>query len=576
MPKTRVWAACALIWIAICASWVRLPDLRPEIPELDGVHPVRAAQALRDAYVPGRGLVDKYPPLGSFLMGLVAEIVDPGLLAALGAEPDALVDDPGLRRATLWPLRDRIARRLAAQRALSLAAMGAAVALVGLVAARVVVRHGGGRGAATRAGVLAAALFGCAYPTLVYGATTNLDALALLASLLALERLLTGRALVAGLALGAAVALKDPAYALAPALLAGALSREAGEQGAGEHGAPEHGAPEHGAAGHDVHDHLGGVGGLVAPPSDPGPRRRAARLVLGAACAYLLLGGALLSPASWLAHVRYLLGGGVESVTARIDHGDPIEWLQLADYTRRLLAGAIVPAWGGTLVVLAGLVGLVRLRARERRLLLGAAIGPIVFFVLPVGFAYPRFLLLTSAMLAVGAGVLVAWGERVARARGRAGLAAGVLALGALAVLGTLGPWPSLRSEDARALAGTRLAALPAGTRVGVLAGARGHGPVADPRRLPLELHGLEHVDVVMAAWRARPPEQRPDVVLVLSFPYESPDGRRGAPPAPPAVGQDVAGGLYRVVRVDGGAGTSAPERTLAWRPTISWLERAR
>jgi len=574
MPKTRTWVACALIWLVVCAWCVRLPDLRPEIAELDGVHPVRAAQALRDAYRPGHGFLDKYPPLGAFVMGLAGELVDPGLLGALPVAPEALADDPPRRREVLWPLRDRIARRLDAQRLLSGLAMAAAVALVGVLAARATVRHGGGPRAARAAGLAAAAMFGAAYPVLVYGATTNVDALALAAALAAVERLLAGRAVTAGVLLGAAVATKDPAYAIAPALLAAAWLPDPRPQDAGHDPAGGH---DHD---HDVHDHLGGVGGLVVPEPETGARRRVLAVLLGAAASYLVFGGVLVNSSTVVDHARYLLAGGVESVPTRIDHGDPVQWLRLVDYVRRLLAGVVVPAWAGTLVVLAGLFGLARMDRRARALLLGAAIGPVLVFVLPVGFVYPRFLLPSWAMVAVGAGVLVSWAAQLARARGRPRLALAALALPVLVVAGEARTWPSLHGPDARGVATARLERLPAGTRVGVLSGTRGHGPVPDPARIPLEVHGLARVDAVMERWRVAAPAARPDVVLVLSFPYEPPDGRRVAPPAPPRAGEAVAGGLYRVAAVLGGGALEeparVPERTLAWRPRISWLEAVR
>ncbi|HZL99249.1 MAG TPA: hypothetical protein VFD43_03265, partial [Planctomycetota bacterium] len=109
------------------------PDLRPVMPEADGVHPVRAAQALGSAYAPGGGFPDKYPPLGSVLFGLAVRAADPDF----GAASDGVADLPEVeRRPALWALRDRIAVALAAERRVSrLAACGCAALLALLAAA---------------------------------------------------------------------------------------------------------------------------------------------------------------------------------------------------------------------------------------------------------------------------------------------------------------------------------------------------------------------------------------------------------------------------------------------------------
>ena len=65
----------------------RQPDLRPNMPEVDGVHPARALVALHDAYTPGVGFLDKYPPLGSFLFGLAAAAGDETMLVACAESP---------------------------------------------------------------------------------------------------------------------------------------------------------------------------------------------------------------------------------------------------------------------------------------------------------------------------------------------------------------------------------------------------------------------------------------------------------------------------------------------------------
>src|SRR5215510_12469984 len=69
----------------------RQPDLRPNMPEVDGVHPARALVALHDAYAPGVGFLDKYPPLGSFLFGLAAAAGD---VRGLSEQATCIVSSP--------------------------------------------------------------------------------------------------------------------------------------------------------------------------------------------------------------------------------------------------------------------------------------------------------------------------------------------------------------------------------------------------------------------------------------------------------------------------------------------------
>ena len=77
----------ALGWIVLGAAlylfvWPGLErlsgpaDLGPVMPEMDGVHPARALAALGTEYVPGAGFLDKYPPFGSYVMGVVCALVD--------------------------------------------------------------------------------------------------------------------------------------------------------------------------------------------------------------------------------------------------------------------------------------------------------------------------------------------------------------------------------------------------------------------------------------------------------------------------------------------------------------------
>ncbi len=86
MSSVRVAAVGAALVAALAlALAARPPELRPIMPEVDGVHPVRALIALHTAFAPGGGFLDKYPPLGSFLFGLA---VAAGPAPGLSAQPE--------------------------------------------------------------------------------------------------------------------------------------------------------------------------------------------------------------------------------------------------------------------------------------------------------------------------------------------------------------------------------------------------------------------------------------------------------------------------------------------------------
>ena len=61
-----------LFWAALSIDAPGPPDLRPVMPEADGVHLVTARLALSSAYAPGEGWLHKYPPLGLAVFGLAA------------------------------------------------------------------------------------------------------------------------------------------------------------------------------------------------------------------------------------------------------------------------------------------------------------------------------------------------------------------------------------------------------------------------------------------------------------------------------------------------------------------------
>jgi MFS family permease len=524
--------ACGLAFLAAQPALDAIPDLRPVMPEVDGVHPVRAAEALRTAWEPGGGFRDKYPPLASALMGLLGAAADPGFAGDAAGVGEA--DEPERTR-RLWSLRERIARLLAVQRLLSRAAMAAAVALLAALGVLLAGRIGLGAGAARTAGVLAAALFGLSYPALYYGGTTNVDALALAASVGALHAGARRRWTWAAAAAALAVACKDPAFVLGPLVIVGAWC-----------------------------------------DARPGRARRVARAALAGLAVYAAASGALTGPAVWVEHVRYLLGGGVSGVD-RIDPTDPAQWPGLLWSCARLLAGAT--GWPLLATAAGGLVLLWRRARADAGWLLGAVLVTVALFVLPAGFAYVRFLLVPLAVAALAAALALATiASRAAAAgtaRGAAVLAvvlAACLALDARAL-----DWHRVtcRTPDARALATAAVAGrVPAGSTLVVFADERHHALPLDPARWTPDVRGLEEGAATLAAWAAAPPEARPEHVVWMSFPTVLPSGRDSERPRAPALGDRLAG-IYTVAAVFAPPLDAVPHRTLAVRPIVSLLERA-
>jgi len=501
-----------------------LPDLRPVMPEVDGVHPLRALQALDTAFAPGGGFLDKYPPLGSFLFGLAVTAGDDGRLA-LAVAPVLSASEP-TRRAQLWDLRDAVQAALARERWLSRLAMAGCAALVVLLAAHLA-REALQRDPWALAGPLAAGVVFAAGPMArVYAGTTNVDALALLPALGCVLLALRRRWLAAGATLALAVALKDPQVALVPVVLGAAAWR--------------------------------------------GGRPALLRAGAAAALAYALASGAATGPATWWQHVAYLTQGGVEGVGG-IDHADPAAWWRLLAHVGWLLWVSV----GGFLFVAVAWRGPGSPEARrDLGLLLAAALAPVLLFVLPVGFVYARFLLPTLALLLAVIGATLARVTAAAAAWGRPGpaiagsvwLALAVLAAG-LAVAPQDGP-------DARLELVSRLEALaPGGGRVLLFADEREHGPPLDPARWSTDVAGLDAVLPRLEALRALPPGERPDFVVVLGFATDPPSGAARAEAAEPRVGDRLAG-LYEVAAV-----LRAPrgdlERAVAWRPDVTLLARA-
>ncbi|HEX5010500.1 MAG TPA: hypothetical protein VFY71_08860 [Planctomycetota bacterium] len=521
----------AALAVALAA---RQPDLRPIMPEVDGVHPARALVALHDAFAPGVGFLDKYPPLGSFVFGLAAAA---GEVKGLSAQATSIVTSPPeVRRVQLWSVRDEVQGALERERWLSRLAMGAAAALVFLLSQRLAGSPGTAGVLALAGPLLAACAFAASGATRVYAGTANVDALALVPALAALLLLLQSRWAAAGAALALAVALKDPHVVLVPVVLAGAAW-------------------------------LGG-------------RRALLRAAVGAAAVYAAASGALTAPMTWWEHVRYLTVGGVEGVD-RLDHADLAGWGRLLGYAGwLLLEGRGVT----TILLLAVALPLAGWPAGGRRaglLIIAAALSPVALFVLPIGFVYARFLLVTQALVLAWIGAAGArFIERGADARERrprllpAAYTVMLAALLATRLLPRPGPDPA--GDPRLAVPGLLEAAAPQGGRVLLFADEREHGPALDPALWQLEARGLGEVGGALGALRGMPAEARPEWVLVMSFDTERPSGAPRAEEAPAQRGDSV-GGLYTVRDVLGEAPArwQWTERAIAVQPRITVLQRA-
>jgi hypothetical protein len=509
------------------------PDLRPIMPEVDGVHPVRALIALQDAFAPGVGFLDKYPPMGSFLFGLAARAGD---VDELATQARTIASSPvGERRLQLWAVRHEVQGALARERWLSRLAMGAAAALVFLLSRRLAGPPGAAPWWTLVGPLLAAALFTAWGPTRVYAGTANVDALALLPALGALLLLLQARWVTAGAALALAVALKDPQVVLVPVVLGGAAW-------------------------------LGG-------------RRALLRAAVAAAAVYAVASGALTSPATWWEHVHYLAAGGVESVADRVDRGDPASWGRLLQHV-----GALLFLYDGlmALIILAACLRRIPAEPVARRtwwLILAGAFAPVLLFVLPVGFVYARFLLLTQALLLACCGAAGARSIERAVEKRSPWLWLGALAwpvflatLGAyLWVMGTVW-YPS--SDPRREVVVWLHREAPEGGSVQLFADEREHGPSLDPALWTLDTRGLGEVGPALAALRERGVAERPEWVLVMSFDNDPPSGAPSPPDALPSPG-DVVAGLYTVRRVLGISPHGWLESSIAVQPRITVLQRA-
>jgi 4-amino-4-deoxy-L-arabinose transferase-like glycosyltransferase len=229
------------------------------------------------------------------------------------------------------------------------------------------------------AGVLAAAVLALSAPFVYYAKTANLDvpylfwlALSLLFFLRALGRAQARDFALFGVAAAAAVATKDQAYAfyvLTVPALAWHLHRR--RRAAGHHGT------------------------IALDPR---------LLALGAAgvATFLLLGGVVVNPSGWLAHLRLITGAA--SAEFRMFDAGPGGRLEALWQTARHLAFAL-----GGASLLAATAGIVlawrdrRLDGRWRPLLIPAA-SYVLFFLLVVLYVYDRFLLPVALVLALFAG----------------------------------------------------------------------------------------------------------------------------------------------------------------------------
>lgn len=525
------------------------PRLGPVMAEVDGVHPARAVQALRDGWRPGVGFLDKYPVLGSALFGLVVTVGQPDVPSA-----EAWLALPrDQRRLEEWRLSAAVEDALAAQRQVSRLAMALAVGVALALAAQLLRRAGVRNDGVVRLGAAVTAVsLGAAYPVAYYASTANVDALAFLPALLCLWASLDGSHRAAAVAAALATAVKDPAFVLGPVVLLGAWT-----------------------------------------DARPGRARRTLGVAALGLGVYAVATGAICAPSTWWQHASYLLSGGVQGVE-RIDPSDPSAWPQLLGYAGHLVLGA-----QGLVVAALGLLGLAwgarRDGAGVARLLLAVALT-LALFVVPVGFVYARFLLVPMAVLAVGAGVAGALLvqlvlERVTDdARGRL-VAVAVLIGGYLAVEfvydraladGAYGraphePLAELTAmvepgvdprEHARDFVAERVAA---GGRVVLVADAREAGPPVDPRRVRYEVLGLDQAPHALQAWHDDA-SARPDLLLMMNFPTEPPSGRPADTQDLLEVGE-VVGESFRVVARWGAPHGGVVERSLAIRPVITALE---
>lgn len=526
-------AVAGLVWWAGAALWTSgPPTLGPIMAEVDGVHPVRAVTALQTAYQPGEGYRDKYPPLGSVLFGWVGRMADPGFV-----EMSINVEDlpPNERRVALWDLSKGLEQWLRAERLLSRLAMAAAVALIAGLGCAWSLASGHRASSACASGLLGAACFGVGNAALYYGATTNVDSLSLLTGLGCVALAASGRTGLGAGVLGLAISIKDPNFVLLPVVLGLSFS-------------------------------WGGWG-------------RLRRDLLAVSFVYALAAGALTGPEVWWEHLGYLVTGGVVEVD-RIDHAQPLEWGRLLLFTARLLVEGLGLAC--LLLALLACRAAWSEKINEGRAwalaVSGTLASTLILFIFPVGFVYPRFLLLPLALCAVAGAVGL---SSLLERRNHFAIGHCVLALLLGFFLSTRGFPVFMGAVDIAAglhngvdprqeMVAHVEEAVPFGGALILFADEREHGPPLDPRRWNISVRGLNELETSFSRWRdAR--QARPDAVVIMTFPNDSPSGGGALTGPPVSVGETVAG-VFQVAKVVGQPRGDVAERRFALRPTLTLL----
>jgi len=539
--------AAGLLWLLLqwsSSGLNNLPDMSPVMPEADGVHPVLAAMTFHSGYAFGEGVVQKYPPLGGFLMGVAVHLIDPGFYD----EIKSLMDLPeNERRLKQWNLRNRIAPLIEVSRWITRLVMAMAMGLLAMAAAQVSFRLGAKPNVALSCGLICIVTFGASYPVLYYGSTTNVDAYALAPSLAMLLFAMRRCWWAAAAAAGLAAAAKDPYYAPGLALVVFALF-------------------------------------------DKGQSRLKRLLTIGASgiVVYLICAGALTDPVLWLEHIKYLFKGGVDTVP-RIDPTEIGQWGQLIAYGMRLVwesQGAVICITG-----IAGLGVLGLKNFRSAALLIGIIFGVWILFILPVRFVYLRFLLLPMAVISIGAAALLAYiVTRVMSKIKKPWVEVAVVLTIATAwwlvqhrdlmsdcpppnparyyvkqILGGAEP----RIEAAEAVSKM---ALP-GDSIVLIADQKRHGPPLDPVKFNVEEVGLYQAESCLAKWLKAQVNERPAWVLIMSFPVDNCTGGSSSKFALPEKGKRL-GGIYKVREIFGEPSGHIVERAVVVRPMIALLQR--
>ncbi len=526
-----------LYWLVVTFFGPELPHLAGTIAEVDGVFPLRAIEAWETAYAPGQGFHDKYPPLASWFAGGLLVLLEPDFVDAAQPYLGMYEAADRVNTVTLEPQHAAATRLI---RMVSTVAMAWVVAVLAGCAASWAQRLGASRATAFGAAFIAAGAFGASNVVLYHALSTNVDALVLALSVTAVALLAreTPRVFAAAICVGLAVATKDPAYVL-------------------------------------------GIVLFVAGWRSHGPLRALAATLV-AFGVYAVASGMVVNFETWKLHVAYIVSSGVDTVP-RFEPTSMTGWLQLARHiatTTAISIGHVVPLAG-----LAGLVLAVRAARRDGEaastmrawVVLLALLAPVVFFVLPIRFAFSRFLLLPYAMMTVMAAVAIA---RTAELAGWRGRLPACLALAAVVVLDgertgafDIAAGRVLHESPRNAAAAFTQGIIPEGSHVVVLAAAAHHPPPIDPIRWHVDPVGLEAMPFRLMRFRALPVDKRPEAVLIMDFSMDAPSGAAQPRPEPPPIGHHLEG-MYEVMGVFGYPLGRAAERTLPVRPVVTVLKR--